>query len=192
MTHPQPSRSILRVCAAALLLLGALAVWLNARPNALATGGEPSSRALHARQPSVDPFEPALLAAVDSPAAPRGPVLAVTAPSAPLQGAEGEHPHPIDAKRQRIYRENNLHAALMGAMNVADYLGMRALLEEYRTDYPEDEHRLQAGYTLIADCLEKLTPERQATARNYWKANRGSIVRRFIRRHCLEKPLASN
>jgi hypothetical protein len=76
---------------------------------------------------------------------------------------------------------------MAGAMNVGDYLGLRALIEEYRGDYPEDTHRLQEGYSIIADCLERLTPERQATAREYWQTKRGSLVRRFIRRHCLEK-----
>lgn len=99
--------------------------------------------------------------------------------------APGRPSHPVTSDRQRIYRENNLNAALMGAMNVRDHQGLRALIEEYRLDYPEDTHRLQEGYTLIADCLEKLTPELQAKARQYWKAKRGSPVRRFIRQHCL-------
>jgi hypothetical protein len=76
-------------------------------------------------------------------------------------------------------------------MNVGDYLGLRALLEEYRMDYPEDAHRLHEGYRLIADCLEEVTPERQEAAREYWKENRGSTVRRFIRRHCLERDVIS-
>lgn len=99
------------------------------------------------------------------------------------------HPHPIDEERRRIYRENNLSVALMGAMNGGDYHGLRALIEEYRASYPEDEHRLQEGYSLIADCMERLTAERQNEARDYWRTNRGSIVRRFIRRHCLDKPI---
>lgn len=100
---------------------------------------------------------------------------------------ERMHPHPIDDTRRRIYRENNLNGAMMGAMNVGDYQGLRALVEEYRMDYPEDTYRLQEGYTLIADCMEQLTPERQARAREYWKTKRGSTVRRFVRRHCLER-----
>lgn len=102
------------------------------------------------------------------------------------------HPHPVDAPRLAINRENNFNASMMGAMNVGDYLGLRALLEEYSMDYPEDEYRLQAGYRLIADCLEALTPERQEAARKYWQENRGSLVRRFIRRHCLERNVVHN
>ncbi len=45
--------------------------------------------------------------------------------------AERPHSHPIDEQRRRIYRENNLSFVMMGAMNVGDYLGLRALIEEY-------------------------------------------------------------
>lgn len=95
----------------------------------------------------------------------------------------------MDETRRRIYRENNLSVSLMGAMNAGDHQGLRALIAEYRADYPEDEHRLQEGYSLIADCMERLTAERQKVAREYWRTHRGSIARRFIRRHCLDKPL---
>lgn len=102
-----------------------------------------------------------------------------------------EPSHPITPTHERIYRENNLNGAMAGAMQVGDYLGLRALIEEYRMDYPEDSYRLQEGYTIIADCMEKLTEERQETAREYWKTKRGSLVRRFVRRHCLEKPVVA-
>lgn len=102
-----------------------------------------------------------------------------------------EPSHPITPTHERIYRENNLNGAMAGAMHVGDYLGLRALVEEYRMDYPEDSYRLQEGYSIIADCLEKLTEERQETAREYWKTKRGSLVRRFIRRHCLDKAVVA-
>lgn len=95
--------------------------------------------------------------------------------------------HPIDDARRRIYRENDFNVAFMGAMNVGDYRALRTLLDEYQRAYPEDEHQLQEGYTIVADCLERLTVERQTEARAYWTNNRASIVRRFIRRHCLDR-----
>jgi hypothetical protein len=104
---------------------------------------------------------------------------------------DAEHPpsHPLDPQRQRIYRENNFHASMMSAMNQGDVDGLRALVEDYRLAYPEDEFDLQDGYTVIADCLDRLTAERQERARHYWRTNRSSLVRRFIRRHCLEQPV---
>lgn len=103
------------------------------------------------------------------------------------------HPpsHPIDAQRQRIYRENNFHAAMMSAMNQSDVPGLRALVAEYRSAYPEDEFQLQEGYSLVANCLDQLTAERQEQARHYWRTNRSSTVRRFIRRYCLERSALS-
>lgn len=172
-----------------LLVLGVLAAWLRSnepepksvnRSAAVPASTAPYSEPLH----STGRKHRAALA-------PAVPLEKSTAGVASEPHNEPAHPHPIDAQRLRIYRENNLNASLMGAMNVGDYLGLRALLEEYRMDYPEDAHRLHEGYRLIADCLEELTPERQEVARKYWKENRGSTVRRFIRRHCLERDVVS-
>lgn len=99
--------------------------------------------------------------------------------------------HPLDMQRQRIYRENNFQAALMSAMNQSDVPGLRALVAEYRSAYPEDEFGLQDGYTLVANCLDQLTTERQEEARDYWRTHRSSTVRRFIRRHCLERSVSA-
>jgi hypothetical protein len=117
----------------------------------------------------------------------------LTPESASVNGEQAERPHahPIDNERHRIYRENSLNMAMMGAMNVGDYVGLRALIERYRAAYPEDEYHLQEGYSLVADCLERLTVKRRDDAREYWRNNRGSLVRRFIRRHCLEKPVVN-
>jgi hypothetical protein len=138
----------------------------------------------------IAPTEQAHVAAAPEPA------VEVASDGIPIKAAgaedstehEPKHPHPVDETRRRIYRENNLNGALMGAMNVGDYQGLRALIQEYEIDYPEDTYRLQEGYTIIADCMEELTTERQERAREYWKTKRGSLVRRFIRRLCLEKP----
>jgi hypothetical protein len=137
-------------------------------------GSPAAAPAIH-RQPML-----AANVAVDDPeSAPQRETVSI----APLR----RQSHPIDAKRTRIYRENAFNVALMGAMNSGDHLGLRALIEEYRQSYPEDEHQLQEGYGIVADCMERLTAGRQNAARDYWRHNRASIVRRFIRRHCLDK-----
>ncbi len=132
----------------------------------------------------------------------RRAVATTTAPAVPRyaakpndeakpRGVDEKHPpsHPLDPQRQHIYRENNFHASMMSAMNQGDVDGLRALVEDYRLAYPEDEFDLQDGYTVIADCLDRLTADRQERARHYWRTNRSSLVRRFIRRHCLEQPV---
>ncbi len=96
------------------------------------------------------------------------------------------HPHPITPQHLRIYRENNLLAALNGAVDVRDAAGIRRLLAEYREEFPEDEHTVQAGYAVIADCLDQPSAAVRARAQRYYDEELASNIRRYVRRHCLE------
>ncbi len=102
--------------------------------------------------------------------------------------AHGMLPHPITPQHARIFRENNLIGDLNGAMDVKDAAGLRALLKQYRDEYPEDDHVLQDGYELIAQCLEQPGPETRAAAQRYYDEQLDSGLRRYIRRYCLEEP----
>jgi hypothetical protein len=95
-------------------------------------------------------------------------------------------PHPISAAHRRIFDENNLIGRLNAAMDMGDVGELRRLLEQYRAQYPEDEHELQQPYALIADCQEHLTDQARERARRYWNEHRSSTLRRYLRRHCLE------
>jgi hypothetical protein len=100
--------------------------------------------------------------------------------------AEGMVPHPHTPQHERIFRENNLIGNLNGAMDVKDATGLRALLKQYRDEYPEDAHVLQDGYELIANCLDRPGAETRAVAQRYYDEQLDSGLRRYIRRHCLE------
>lgn len=95
-------------------------------------------------------------------------------------------PHPITPTHERIFRENNLIGALNAAMDAKDGRELRRLLAQYRDEYPEDAHVLQAGYELIANCLEHASSENTALAQRYYDEQLDSGLRRYIRRHCLE------
>lgn len=110
----------------------------------------------------------------------------------PLMRAQGDstllgprHPHPITAQHRRIYRENTLLGALNGAVDAGDPEALRRLTQRYRDEYPEDGPQLQTGYELIADCLDHLDPETVARARRYFDEERGSTLRRYVKRYCL-------
>jgi hypothetical protein len=105
----------------------------------------------------------------------------------PPEPTEEGHPHPHTPEHERIFHENNVIGQLNGAMDVGDFIGMRRLNAEYRKEYPEDGHLLQEGYEIIADCLEELTEERRARAKRFWQTERGSQLRRYVRRHCLSE-----
>lgn len=96
------------------------------------------------------------------------------------------HFHPITPEHVRLQEENQLIGSLNGAMDVKDPAGMRRLLKQYRDKYPDDTQRLQDGYQLIIDCLEHPGDATRRAAQRYWDQERGSILRRYVRRHCLE------
>lgn len=172
------SRAALTGVALLVALLGAC--WLlwpeSAAPEPPATAAEPS-RALD--EPIVASVQPALERAADG-----VPIM----PAEPSQASADEprHPHPHTPIHDRIYRENTLFGQLNGAMDVKDVPGLRRLLEQYREEYPEDAHFLQEGYAIIADCLERPADEAaRAAGERYWNTRRASILRRYVRRHCL-------
>jgi hypothetical protein len=101
------------------------------------------------------------------------------------------HPHPITPAHQRIYRENNLVGALNVAVDLEDARRIREVLAQYRAEYPEDAHRLQQGYAIIADCLDQLDDATRERAQRFWRTEIRSQTRRYVRRHCLERDRAS-
>jgi hypothetical protein len=106
-------------------------------------------------------------------------------PDAPRPDSGSLRPHPITPQHERIFRENQLIGALYGAMDVKDGPGVRRLADQYRREYPADPNQLQQGYDIIADCLEHPGPEASAAGQRYYDVERGSILRRFVARHCL-------
>lgn len=112
----------------------------------------------------------------------------VIKPSSPTSSTlEGPmHPHPITAAHERIYRENSLVGALDRAVDLEDPGRIRELVAEYQRQYPEDVYRLQRGYVIIADCLERLDAAVRARAREFWETEIRSQNRRYVRRHCLD------
>ena len=97
------------------------------------------------------------------------------------------HPHPITPQHERIYRENHLTFELDGAVDVEDVAGIRRLLATYRQEFPEDSLVLQAGYEIIADCLETPGATTRAAAQRFYDTELASALRRHVRRHCLER-----
>lgn len=167
---------------AVLVLLGLGALFVlstegspKEKPAAVVTDASPPTRA----PPPAPSMTPALDYAADGvPFKPRDP--STPDPEGPM------HPHPVTPEHERIFRENNLFGAISGAMDRRDTRGMRELLAEYRADYPEDTHLLQAGFSVIADCIDHPGVASTAAARAYYHANKASNIRRYVRRHCFE------
>ena len=185
-----------RRAATAFTLLVAAAAWLVFRPDPRRERAEPEQPA------QVEDWPPAPAAELPPPRVPlpaplppaRKPDEVVTSDGLPIMPPgpndprpDGPvHPHPITPQHQRIFRENRLVGQLNGAMDVKDAPGLRRLLEEYRRDYPEDDQMLQDGYAIIADCLEHPGEAARVAATRWAETHRGSTLRRFVNRHCLE------
>jgi len=181
------------VLAAALAVVLGLAAWLALRGRQ-PLDGDPvvdasiavtvertttrTAAPLRPRAPANDPSAENDLAADGLPYMPAG------VNAARPDGAV--HPHPITTRHRRIARENALLGSLSDAMDGKDGARLRALLDTYRAEFPEDDHRLQRGYQVIADCLEHPGPESSAAAQYHFDHELASTLRRFVKRHCLE------
>jgi hypothetical protein len=100
--------------------------------------------------------------------------------------AHAKGPHPITEEHRKIQHENNLRALLDEALRARDAERVRALVREYRLRHPDDPNRLQEGYEVLAECLTNPGDAARLEATRYYEAHRSSILRRTIRRVCLE------
>lgn len=99
---------------------------------------------------------------------------------------QGEHPHPITPEHERIFEENRTIQALNDSMARRDVSRMRELLSEYHRLDPQDVEATQAGYLVIADCIEYPGSTSLAAASHFYDTQRHSPLRRFVRRICFE------
>jgi hypothetical protein len=98
----------------------------------------------------------------------------------------GMAPHPMDEARQRLHAENQLILQLNEAMSFRNTKQMRELLVEYRKLDPTDADASQAGYAVIADCIDHPGEAAGAAAHQFYDTQRHSPLRRFVRRICFE------
>jgi hypothetical protein len=167
---------------------------ISGRRLAIGTGVAVLSIVLASLRSSATRHEPrAVVASLTSPTGTvvvgaASPPPAVAAPVIDAPQAEPVHPHPITPERERLQDENRFIGALNDAMDLSDGPKLRQILDEYRQGYPEDPGGLQTGYGIVADCLEHPGGASRAAAEGYCATERGSALRRFVARHCLEGP----
>jgi hypothetical protein len=102
--------------------------------------------------------------------------------------AEGElpHPHPITPEHLRIQLENQFIQAMNDAMDLRDGAKLRKLASQYREHHFEDVDKMGEGYDVVANCLLYPGPESKAAAQSFFDRERASILRRHVKRHCLD------
>jgi len=92
----------------------------------------------------------------------------------------------MDKAHARIDAENHLILRLNDAMSYRKVKEMRELIDEYRRLDPADTDANQAGYAVIADCIQHPGDGAMTAARQFYDTQRHSPLRRFVRRICFE------
>jgi hypothetical protein len=180
--------------AVALVTLLGLGLWWSRTPK--------SELAKERRTPEHEPAEaheePVEIVRAPDPrtipaSAPVAPPKAATAAAGQVVGPHahdplpGMLPHPEnDPVRQRLHAVNRLIQTMNDAMSFRRVSEMRELLVQYRKLDPDDVEAYQAGYEVIADCIEFRGDASLAAARKFYDTERQSPLRRFVRRICFE------
>ena len=185
MRPPRERRSALPAVAAVLLGLG---LWMLALPWPFAVDSGAVAPAAHATSNAPR----AKVAAVASTT--KGASVPLPAPAAaqrPPPRTERPHDpdplrHPITADHLRLHRDVDLLDAAWQALKAGDFERARAALAEHRREYPSERDDLNDGLTILSDCMEYRSAEARARAQQFYDEQTHSMVRRRIRRECLE------
>lgn len=161
---------------AACALLGLLAALLIPGTRD-ARRGQPAAEPAASRADSAPPR----MTAVQHASVQGASALANTAAA-----AHDRHPHPITAEHRKLYRDADLidgAASLLRKNAVAE---ARALLARHRSEYGQRVGSDNEGLVLLADCIERNDAASVERARRFYDRNTASMVRRQIRKQCLE------
>jgi hypothetical protein len=117
---------------------------------------------------------------------PPDPANQADLPEAQALREDGVHPHPLGAAREFLQRRLHMIGDLNDALDLGQPDKLRELIKRFRELDPEDRHKLADGYERIADCMDHPGAETREAAQTYYDTERASILRRYIRRYCLE------
>lgn len=98
-------------------------------------------------------------------------------------------PHPMDPRRERMQAQLRVFSEVDRALRERRPESARALLEQHDRAFGDDEAwlDLREGYQLITDCMESDTATIRERARRFVNEERGSTLRRKVRRACLRE-----
>ncbi len=106
----------------------------------------------------------------------------------PAPGGSGVVPHPLDEARRRTAEQHRLFSQVKQAIKAQRYAEARRLLQLHDSSFDAREawQDLREGYQLIVDCRELGTEDARARGRRFVDEQRGSTLRRAVRRACLQ------
>lgn len=98
----------------------------------------------------------------------------------------GHAPHPITPQHLRNYRQTELLHDAWAAIKMHDFATGRQIVATHRTDYPGQWEDMNEGLEVVADCMQSPGPDTVARARRFYRERTASMMRKRIRRFCLE------
>jgi hypothetical protein len=96
-------------------------------------------------------------------------------------------PHPITAEHLALYRDVDLLDGAWQAARAGDYAGAREQLVEHARAYPERPDEMREGMSLLIDCMQAGGADARARAQRFYDEQTHSMLRRRMRRHCLQR-----
>ena len=163
------------------LVIGLFAIWLLSGPDKVP---EPTRAETEEEAPADEPERQA----APAPTPPPAPTASATHTVAAAAPSAEEFPpsHPINDERLRQQRQNQFIQMMNDAMDLENGPRLRELAKRFAEEKFSDPDKHGEGYLLVADCLEHPGPASRAAAQAFWDRERGSNLRRYIKRHCLE------
>jgi hypothetical protein len=97
-------------------------------------------------------------------------------------------PHPITPERLRLEQQHHLFDEVEAAVQARQFDRARSLLREHQARIPDPEAwtDVREAWQTIADCLERRDAQAKARGQRFVDEERGSSMRRRVRRACLE------
>lgn len=96
-------------------------------------------------------------------------------------------PHPISPEHRRLYRDVDLLRAADAEIRAGRFDAARALIAQHRSELGGMSAQEEEGLLLLADCAERPTAANVARVRRFYDAHTDSMLRRRLRRACLER-----
>lgn len=87
----------------------------------------------------------------------------------------------------RPYGARELLDEASNALGGGDFTSARALLDTRRAEHASENDLMQRGFSVLLECKQCPSPESRSRGQPVYDSKAQSMVRRLIRRSCLEK-----
>ncbi len=138
-----------------------------------------------AREPATEPRAASPALVDERPLPP--PETKLVAATQVARFDEQRHPHPITTQHLENFRQVDLLDGAWSALQRHDFARARELVARHRRDYPGQWEDMNEGLEILAECLERPSAEILERAARFHRERTASMMRKRVRRYCLER-----